>query len=76
MAKAERSVLEENKELVRQYLEGIYRGNYDILDEVITPEFYADRPPDPAGQTPGSTTRPASVPSTGRSPTSGSASTP
>jgi predicted ester cyclase len=49
MAAAEPSVQEENKALVRRYLEEIYRGNYDILDEVISPEYFADRPPRPDG---------------------------
>ena len=44
---------EDNKTLVRRYLEEIYRGNYDILDEVVSPEYYAGRPPDSAGRTPG-----------------------
>jgi predicted SnoaL-like aldol condensation-catalyzing enzyme len=49
MGTAEPSVQEENKALVRRYLEEIYRGNYDILDEVISPEYFADRPPRPDG---------------------------
>lgn len=36
---------EENKALVRHYLEEIYRGNLDILDEVIGEEFNNDPPP-------------------------------
>jgi steroid delta-isomerase-like uncharacterized protein len=48
MASADRSVLERNKALVRRYLEGIFRGNLDILDEVISPEYYFGRPPDPS----------------------------
>jgi predicted ester cyclase len=39
MAAAEPSVQEANKALVRHYLEEIYRGNLDILDEVISEEY-------------------------------------
>ena len=53
MATDERTVLEQNKAVVRRYLEEVYRGNYAVLDEVISPEYYADRPPDPAGLAPG-----------------------
>jgi predicted ester cyclase len=53
MATAERSVLEDNKALVRRYLDEIYRGNYDILDEVVSPEYFANRPPHPDGLTGG-----------------------
>src|SRR3954470_14218315 len=49
----EPSVQEANKALVRHYLEEIYRGNYDILDEVISPDFFAGRPPHPDGLAPG-----------------------
>src|SRR5215212_8289201 len=31
--------LEDNKALVRHYLEEVYRGNLDILDEVISEEY-------------------------------------
>jgi predicted ester cyclase len=47
------SVQEANKALVRHYLEEIYRGNYDILDEVISPDFFEGRPPHPDGLAPG-----------------------
>ena len=53
MATDERTVLEQNKAVVRRYLEEVYRGNYAVLDEVVSPEYYADRPPDPAGLAPG-----------------------
>jgi steroid delta-isomerase-like uncharacterized protein len=53
MATDERTVLEQNKALVRRYLEEIYRGNYEVLEEVISPEYYAERPPGPPGLTPG-----------------------
>lgn len=36
---------EDNKALVRHYLEEIYRGNLAILDEVIGDEFNNDPPP-------------------------------
>jgi steroid delta-isomerase-like uncharacterized protein len=39
--------LDANKALVRRYLEEIYRGNLDILDEVISEEYVA-----PSGITP------------------------
>ena len=38
MATDERTVLEQNKAVVRRYLEEVYRGNYAVLDEVISPE--------------------------------------
>jgi predicted ester cyclase len=41
---------ETNKTLVRQYLEEIYRGNLDILDEVIS-DAYRDGAPPPSGMT-------------------------
>jgi predicted ester cyclase len=53
MATDERTVLAQNKAIVRRYLEEIYRGNYEVLEEVISPEYYADRPPGPPGLTPG-----------------------
>jgi predicted ester cyclase len=42
--------LEANKALVRHYLEEIYRGNLDILDEVIS-DAYRDGAPPPPGMT-------------------------
>ena len=51
MAAAERSIAEANKAVVRRYLEELFGGNVDVLDEVIGPEFFAGRPPDPAGLT-------------------------
>jgi steroid delta-isomerase-like uncharacterized protein len=53
MATDERTILEQNKAVVRRYLEEIYQGNYAVLEEVVSPEYYADRPPSPAGLTPG-----------------------
>ena len=53
MATAEHSEQEQNKALVRRYLEEIYRGNYAVLEEVVSPEYDAGRPPGPPGQTPG-----------------------
>jgi predicted ester cyclase len=38
---------EENKALVRHYLEEIYRGNLDILDTVISEEYRGVEPPPP-----------------------------
>lgn len=38
---------EENKALVRHYLEEIYRGNLDILDAVISDEYVGSVPPPP-----------------------------
>src|SRR5437870_4292725 len=53
MATDEHPILEQNKAVVRRYLEEIYQGNYDILDEVVSPEYYAGRPPGPPDATPG-----------------------
>ena len=53
MATDEHTILEQNKAVVRRYLEEIYRGNDAVLEEVIHAEFYGDRPPGPPGLTPG-----------------------
>jgi steroid delta-isomerase-like uncharacterized protein len=39
--------LEVNKALVRHYLEEIYRGNLDILDEVISEDYVGSNGPNP-----------------------------
>src|SRR5262245_650053 len=36
--------LEANKALVRRYLEEVYAGNFDILDEVLAEEYVGTRP--------------------------------
>jgi predicted ester cyclase len=39
--------LDANKALVRHYLEEIYRGNLDILDEVISEDYVGSNGPNP-----------------------------
>jgi predicted ester cyclase len=43
--------LEANKALVRHYLDEIYRGNLDILDEVVSEEYDDHANPPPPGVT-------------------------
>jgi predicted ester cyclase len=50
MATAEPSVREANKALVRRYLEEVYRGNLDILDEVISEDYVGTAGPNPPAQ--------------------------
>jgi len=50
MATGEPSVQEANKALVRRYLEEIYRGNLDILDEVISEDYVGTHGPNPPSQ--------------------------
>ena len=47
MATAEPSVQEANKALVRRYLEELYRGNLDVLDEVISEDYVGTNGPNP-----------------------------
>jgi predicted ester cyclase len=47
MAAAEPSVQEVNKALVRHYIEEVYRGNLDVLDEVISEDYVATAGPLP-----------------------------
>jgi predicted ester cyclase len=42
---------ESNKALIRRYLEGIYRGDFEILEELISPDYFARRAHVPPGQT-------------------------
>jgi predicted ester cyclase len=39
--------LDANKALVRRYLEEIYRGNLDVLDEVISEDYVGSAGPNP-----------------------------
>jgi predicted ester cyclase len=50
MGTADPSVQEANKALVRRYMEELYRGNFDVLDEVISEEYIGSdgRPNPPA----------------------------
>jgi predicted ester cyclase len=50
MATAEPSVQEANKTLVRHYIEEIYRGNLDIIDEVIGEDYVGTAGPIPPAQ--------------------------
>jgi hypothetical protein len=53
MATDERTILDQSQALVCRHLEEIYRGHDAILEEVVSPEFYANRPPAPPGLAPG-----------------------
>jgi len=50
MATAEPSVQDANKTLVRHYIEEIYRGNLDIIDEVISEDYVGTNGPNPPAQ--------------------------
>jgi predicted ester cyclase len=50
MATAEPSVLEANKALVRRYLEELYHGDPDFLDEAISEAYVGSNGPNPPAQ--------------------------
>ena len=50
MATSELSVQEANKALVRGYIEEVFRGNLDIIDEVISEDYVGTNGPNPPAQ--------------------------
>lgn len=50
MATSELSVQDANKALVRGYIEEVFRGNLDIIDEVISEDYIGTAGPNPPSQ--------------------------